>query len=232
VASEPKQVQCLFDAQFLEQDDTKALWEKSSVVVALHPDEATSPVVMEAIEQGKPFAVVPCCVFRSLFPFRVTPEGRQVVSYEDYIAHLKALSPKIRVAELDIPGRATVLYTLPEDCEPHPFERRLFQPKKGSGQSAKTLLQNHQRKAGLSMPVYENITVLPPFRVHVSIQTPQGLLFFETSSPGKKRKKEAEEDAASFAVEALGVQEDEQEGGEDITSNGGMLHGNLMCRKT
>lgn len=41
-----------------------------SLIVGLHPDQATDSIVEVAIEFGKPFAVVPCCVFPKLFPHR------------------------------------------------------------------------------------------------------------------------------------------------------------------
>ena len=45
-------------------------WERCALVVGLHPDEATDAIVDAALAAGKPFAVVPCCVFPSLFPHR------------------------------------------------------------------------------------------------------------------------------------------------------------------
>lgn len=32
------------------------------VIIGMHPDEATGEIVGAAVRQGKPFAVVPCCV--------------------------------------------------------------------------------------------------------------------------------------------------------------------------
>ena len=46
---------------------------RCDVLVGMHPDQATEPVVDAAIALGKPFAVVPCCVFPELFPDRRTP---------------------------------------------------------------------------------------------------------------------------------------------------------------
>ena len=37
----------------------------------MHPDQATEPIVDLALRLGVPFAVVPCCVYPGLFPFRV-----------------------------------------------------------------------------------------------------------------------------------------------------------------
>ena len=46
-----------------------------SVVVGMHPDQATEAIVDFAAKFGKPFAVVPCCVFPQLFPHRTVPAG-------------------------------------------------------------------------------------------------------------------------------------------------------------
>lgn len=40
-------------------------------VVGLHPDAATEAIVDAALQYALPLAVVPCCVFQSLFPFRM-----------------------------------------------------------------------------------------------------------------------------------------------------------------
>jgi hypothetical protein len=45
----------------------------------LYADQATEPIVDGAIRAGKPYAVVPCCVFASLAPHRRTPTGEPVV---------------------------------------------------------------------------------------------------------------------------------------------------------
>eukprot|EP00961_Rhodomonas_salina_P052194 700656-Rhodomonas_salina.1 len=52
----------------------------ASVLVGMHPDQATEPLVDFCLGSGKPFAVVPCCVFATLFPgrrFRPPPRRPQ-----------------------------------------------------------------------------------------------------------------------------------------------------------
>ena len=49
-----------------------------SVVVGLHPDEATDAIVRVATAHNKPWVVVPCCTFRKKFPHRRLPDGRPV----------------------------------------------------------------------------------------------------------------------------------------------------------
>ena len=43
----------------------------------------TEPIVDVACRLGKPFAVVPCCVFPRLFPHRRLPDGREPKLYDD-----------------------------------------------------------------------------------------------------------------------------------------------------
>ena len=47
--------------------------KNASVVVGLHPDQATDALVDFALASGKPFAVVPCCTYGADFPKRRTP---------------------------------------------------------------------------------------------------------------------------------------------------------------
>ena len=50
--------------------------KNASVVVGLHPDQATDALVDFALASGKPFAVVPCCTYGADFPKRRTPSGK------------------------------------------------------------------------------------------------------------------------------------------------------------
>jgi hypothetical protein len=46
-----------------------------SVVIGLHPDGATDAIVEFALEHDKPFALLPCCVYRKTFTGRRTASG-------------------------------------------------------------------------------------------------------------------------------------------------------------
>uniref|UniRef100_A0A7R9Y765 C3H1-type domain-containing protein n=1 Tax=Prasinoderma coloniale TaxID=156133 RepID=A0A7R9Y765_9VIRI len=65
-----------------------------SAVVGMHPDQATDSIVELAAELGKPFALVPCCVFPRLFNHRRLPDsdaeepGAPVVTTEQLIRYL------------------------------------------------------------------------------------------------------------------------------------------------
>ena len=43
---------------------------KKELIIGMHPDQATEPIVDMALKYLKPFAVVPCCVFAHENPHR------------------------------------------------------------------------------------------------------------------------------------------------------------------
>ena len=109
----------MFDAAFV--DRRRDLLDASSVVVGLHPDEATGAIVEGACLVGKPWAVVPCCVFSKLFPERTLPpsaEGgtrRVVGSTTDLTEWILREYPTSRCGQLPFRGQNKVCYSL---CEP------------------------------------------------------------------------------------------------------------------
>uniref|UniRef100_K3WHT4 C3H1-type domain-containing protein n=1 Tax=Globisporangium ultimum (strain ATCC 200006 / CBS 805.95 / DAOM BR144) TaxID=431595 RepID=K3WHT4_GLOUD len=96
---------------FLENPENEALVKNASILVGMHPDEATDAIIDVAILYDKPFVLVPCCVFGHKFPERVVPgTGNKVVSYEDLVAYLMAKHPDIQQAFLPFDGKNLVLY--------------------------------------------------------------------------------------------------------------------------
>jgi len=86
-----------------------ALLQTASLVVGLHPDQATEAIVDLALANGRKFAVVPCCVFPGLFPGR-TLEGQEVRTVTQFCAYLKSKDARIEEAMLDFEGRNKVLF--------------------------------------------------------------------------------------------------------------------------
>lgn len=81
-----------------------------SIVIGMHPDEATESIVDFALAYDKTFAIVPCCVFPKSFPNRFV-DGRRVKTYCDFLRYLVAKDPsKIRIQRLDFEGRNIVVY--------------------------------------------------------------------------------------------------------------------------
>jgi hypothetical protein len=82
----------------------------AGVLLAMHPDQATGAVLEAALALHKPFALVPCCVFSRQFPWRCTPEGATVTTYEQLCDWIQAQDSGIQRATLPFHGRNVVLY--------------------------------------------------------------------------------------------------------------------------
>lgn len=86
-----------------------------SLLLGMHPDEATDVIVDVALAFNKPFAIVPCCVFADLFPHRRTPGGDAVTTYDELVAYLVAKHPCIQTTFLPFDGRNRVVYYQPSN---------------------------------------------------------------------------------------------------------------------
>ena len=104
----PKHYQALFTLDFLEAQDIRSTSVK--LIVGLHPDEATEPIVTTALALGLPFAVVPCCVFAASFPLRRLKDGSNPSSYEDFLMYLKEKHTGIQEERLSFLGKNTILF--------------------------------------------------------------------------------------------------------------------------
>jgi hypothetical protein len=121
------QIRALFDDAFVMGSrtkadagqggvDTRALFQQSALVIGMHPDQATEPIVDACLSANKPFAVVPCCVFPEENLQRRTQDGLEVRSITQFVDYLVAKDPKGRVQTTtlpDVPGRNTVVYFAP-----------------------------------------------------------------------------------------------------------------------
>jgi len=93
-----------------------------SIIVGLHPDEATEAVIDTSLRLGKLFAVMPCCVFRNLNPERldirkqeryrgVRDPFRSYNTFCRYLLHDKApMGMRFSSENLPIEGRNKVIY--------------------------------------------------------------------------------------------------------------------------
>ena len=89
-----------FDEKFA--NDHLNLLENASLLVGLHPDQATEAIVDVALSLGIPFAVVPCCVFPKLFPQRRLTSGQRVKNCGGSLRYLRAKHVDIETALLAI----------------------------------------------------------------------------------------------------------------------------------
>lgn len=74
--------------------------------------QATDAIVEYATLHGKPFAVVPCCVFPRLFKHRqLLPEGGSVESIEDLLEYLTRMGGQgTQLERLAFEGRNQVVF--------------------------------------------------------------------------------------------------------------------------
>lgn len=75
---------------------------EADLVVGMHPDEATSSIILAAKKQKKPWAVVPCCV--------VGPYSNGIGLYTRWLNKLGKLAESFYSFNLKISGKNTVLY--------------------------------------------------------------------------------------------------------------------------
>lgn len=87
--------------------------ERCGVIIAMHPDGATGAALETALMLNKPFAIVPCCVFSHQFPERLTPGGKVVTTYDDFLDYLQSRADPSQIQRSLLPfeGRNTVLYS-------------------------------------------------------------------------------------------------------------------------
>lgn len=112
------QVTAFFNGDsFFENMENTQLIEHASLLLGMHPDQATDSIFDVAIKFNKPFAVVPCCVFGQNFPDRRLADGSKVLSYENLIEYLTAKSSDIEKAFLPFDGKNLVLYRRPKLVE-------------------------------------------------------------------------------------------------------------------
>jgi len=106
--------QALLNEEFLENDEQRRRLETATVIVGLHPDEATGAICEFALRHSRPFAVVPCCVFSDLFPDRrVQGEyGEHTVrTHEDLCQWLLAQGQQIEECFLNFEGKNRVIFS-------------------------------------------------------------------------------------------------------------------------
>lgn len=119
-----------FDYPISNAEVQKAV-ASATAIVALHADEATEAAVCAAAHRGLAFAVVPCCVFPTVFKsrrqfWRFDPEDRKraVRTYTTFVLYLveraRALGAHdCRTAELPLEGKNIVVYSLGRTPQHH-----------------------------------------------------------------------------------------------------------------
>ena len=91
-------------------DTCDELIKGCSLIIGMHPDEATVDIVEVALAKKINFAVVPCCVFHNKFPDRKLKNGKEVVEYPDIIQFILEKDDSLKTDFLNIKGRNKVIY--------------------------------------------------------------------------------------------------------------------------
>ena len=94
-----------FDANF-----DPNLLKSASMLVGMHPDQATEDIVDAALKYNKPFAVIPCCVFPEMRPGRKLQGHIDVARTDQFCLYLAEKDPRIRAQYLPFEGRNIVVY--------------------------------------------------------------------------------------------------------------------------
>eukprot|EP00041_Stephanoeca_diplocostata_P014221 m.256090 g.256090 ORF g.256090 m.256090 type:complete len:401 (+) comp19626_c0_seq1:389-1591(+) len=89
--------------------DTWHAFTECAAVVGMHPDQATEAIVDFAVMHNKPFAVVPCCVFPALFPYRRDRAGQLVTTTQQLVEYIQDKTGGT-VEYLDMEGANQVVF--------------------------------------------------------------------------------------------------------------------------
>ena len=102
------------DLQTTQGKVIRDLFSNCSIIIGMHPDEATDSILHYANYFHKPFALVPCCVYAELFPNRLV-NGNSVLTYAQLLDYLQYHFPnninEIQRVSLPFQGRNVVLFT-------------------------------------------------------------------------------------------------------------------------
>jgi hypothetical protein len=93
----------------VEEPAIAALLETAGLMIGMHADQVTEPIVAAALRHDVPCAVVPCCVFPNLFKQRRV-DGREVRNCEQFVKYLVNLHPSLKAKALPFPGRNVCVY--------------------------------------------------------------------------------------------------------------------------
>jgi Methyltransferase domain len=97
----------------------QSLVDAHTCLVGLHPDQCTEAILDVALRHNKSVAIVPCCVFPSLFPMRMIPsinklatdaEMKPVQTYDDFLVYLLCKDARLRRATLHFEGKNECIY--------------------------------------------------------------------------------------------------------------------------
>ncbi|KAI7902978.1 uncharacterized protein BX663DRAFT_569009 [Cokeromyces recurvatus] len=111
----PEYLHTYLNDEFIKEHEK--LLQTTGVIVGLHSDQATIPIVDLALKLNKAFAVVPCCVFSHDNRTRRLKTGELVTTTEQQIQYICEKETQgrgeIKTAYLDFEGKNKVVYWIP-----------------------------------------------------------------------------------------------------------------------
>ena len=99
--------------EFGEEEYIRNILVSSRLLIGMHPDQATEPLVDLALATDKAFAVVPCCVFPRDNSHRRLKDGTTVTTYQQFLTYLMEKHDHIKRDTLPFEGKNQVLYWSP-----------------------------------------------------------------------------------------------------------------------
>lgn len=81
-----------------------------SIIVGLHPDQASGVMIDLAILLQKPFVIIPCCVYGKQFPKRKLLDGTRVRTESQLVQWLQEKHPNIKRSIVPFEGKNTILW--------------------------------------------------------------------------------------------------------------------------
>lgn len=118
-----QQVQGFFGHDLWCSPGWRHMFNCCSLVVGLHPDQATEPILDFAVREKIPFAVAPCCVFPRMFPDRrvllIDGTAAAVVAYDQLIQYLVQRGSALK-GVLDFEGANIVVFRAAEPLSAEP----------------------------------------------------------------------------------------------------------------
>ena len=88
--------------------------QNCSVLVGLHPDQATDHIINCGLYFKRPWVVVPCCVFPKTHQHRKTASGSSVRTYDELCEYILGRDPGIQEVTLDFNGRNRCFFWHPK----------------------------------------------------------------------------------------------------------------------
>lgn len=102
-------------SEILDPDEARRIVRRCHLVVGLHPDQAAGEIIEFALSMGIPYCIVPCCVYSDMFPKRKLRDGTtRVRTFDHLVEWLREKDPRARTTTLDLEGKNTVVYSLPD----------------------------------------------------------------------------------------------------------------------